>query len=124
MMALQLSEDRISMAARRNAIIDGLHDLPGQIRHILGMDRNIQQLASTITRERSLLIMGRGYQYSTCLEAALKIKELTYMHSEGILAGELKHGPLALIDESSTSDFCSIGQTMLTALLQCPSSSS
>ena len=103
MIALQLSEDRISMTARRNAIIDGLHELPGQIRHILGLDRNIQQLASTITRERSLLIMGRGYQHSTCLEAALKIKELTYMHSEGILAGELKHGPLALIDESSRS---------------------
>lgn len=101
MMALQLSEDRISLTERRNAIIDGLHELPGQIRAILGLDRNIQQLASAITRERSLLIMGRGYQYSTCLEAALKIKELTYMHSEGILAGELKHGPLALIDESS-----------------------
>lgn len=101
MMALQLSEDRISLTERRNAIIDGLHELPGQIRHILALDRNIQQLASTITRERSLLIMGRGYQHSTCLEAALKIKELTYMHSEGILAGELKHGPLALIDESS-----------------------
>lgn len=103
MMALQLSEDRISLTERRNAIIDGLHELPGQIRHILALDRNIQQLASTITRERSLLIMGRGYQHSTCLEAALKIKELTYMHSEGILAGELKHGPLALIDESSES---------------------
>lgn len=101
MMALQLSEDRISMTARRNSIIDGLHELPGQIRYILGLDRSIQQLASTITKERSLLIMGRGYQHSTCLEAALKIKELTYMHSEGILAGELKHGPLALIDESS-----------------------
>lgn len=101
MMALQLSEDRISLTERRNAIIDGLHELPGQIRAILGLDRNIQQLASAITKERSLLIMGRGYQYSTCLEAALKIKELTYMHSEGILAGELKHGPLALIDESS-----------------------
>lgn len=101
MMALQLSEDRISLTERRNAIIDGLHELPGQIRAILALDRNIQQLASAITKERSLLIMGRGYQYSTCLEAALKIKELTYMHSEGILAGELKHGPLALIDESS-----------------------
>ncbi|CAD6568415.1 MAG: glutamine--fructose-6-phosphate transaminase (isomerizing) [Cyphobasidiales sp. Tagirdzhanova-0007] len=99
MMALQLSDDRISLTARRNEIIDGLHELPSQIRYILGLDRNIQQLASTITKERSLLIMGRGYQYSTCLEAALKIKELTYMHSEGILAGELKHGPLALIDE-------------------------
>ena len=42
--------------------------------------------------------MGRGYNFSTCLEGALKIKELTYMHSEGILAGELKHGPLALVD--------------------------
>ena len=44
--------------------------------------------------------MGRGYQNATCLEGALKIKELSYMHSEGILAGELKHGPLALIDEN------------------------
>merc|ERR1711939_377818 len=100
MIALQLSEDRISMTARRNAIIDGMHELPGQIRYILSLDRSIQQLASTITKERSLLIMGRGYQYSTCLEAALKIKELAYIHSEGILAGELKHGPLALIDEN------------------------
>jgi len=44
--------------------------------------------------------MGRGYQHATCLEGALKIKEISYMHSEGILAGELKHGPLALIDEN------------------------
>ena len=44
--------------------------------------------------------MGRGYNYATCLEGALKIKELTYMHSEGILAGELKHGPLALVDKA------------------------
>ncbi|KAJ3363076.1 glutamine--fructose-6-phosphate transaminase (isomerizing), partial [Allomyces arbusculus] len=44
--------------------------------------------------------MGRGYQNVTCLKGALKIKEVSYMHSEGILAGELKHGPLALIDET------------------------
>jgi glucosamine--fructose-6-phosphate aminotransferase (isomerizing) len=101
MMAIQLSEDRISFTARRNAIIDGLHDLPGQIKQILKNDREYQALANTtLGKERSLLIMGRGYQHATCLEAALKIKELTYMHSEGILAGELKHGPLALIDES------------------------
>merc|ERR1712168_1501219 len=43
--------------------------------------------------------MGRGYQFATVLEGALKVKEITYLHSEGILAGELKHGPLALIDE-------------------------
>ncbi|KDN40950.1 isomerising glucosamine-fructose-6-phosphate aminotransferase [Tilletiaria anomala UBC 951] len=101
MMAVQLSEDRISMADRRNAIIDGLHDLPGQIRNVLAQDKALQNLAyNTLSKERSLLIMGRGYQHATCLEGALKIKEVCYMHSEGILAGELKHGPLALIDES------------------------
>ncbi|UZJ52201.1 hypothetical protein CBS101457_001521 [Exobasidium rhododendri] len=101
MMAVQLSEDRISMTDRRNSIIDGLHDLPDQIRDILSQDKALQSLArGTLAKERSLLIMGRGYQYATCLEGALKIKEICYMHSEGILAGELKHGPLALIDES------------------------
>jgi glucosamine--fructose-6-phosphate aminotransferase (isomerizing) len=100
MMALQLSEDRISLTVRRNQIIEGLHNLPGQIRELLKLDGMLQQLAKTLAKERSLLIMGRGFQHATCLEAALKIKELSYMHSEGILAGELKHGPLALIDET------------------------
>jgi len=44
--------------------------------------------------------MGRGFNFATCLEGALKVKELTYMHSEGILAGELKHGPLAMVDDT------------------------
>lgn len=101
MAAIQLSEDRISLTKRRNELIDGLHELPKQIMQILQHDRDYQALArTTLGAEKSLLIMGRGYQYATCLEAALKIKELTYMHCEGILAGELKHGPLALIDES------------------------
>jgi len=62
------------------------------------LDDRVQELAKDLYNQKSLLVMGRGYNYSTCLEGALKIKELTYMHSEGILAGELKHGPLALID--------------------------
>ncbi|KAG9221883.1 glutamine--fructose-6-phosphate transaminase (isomerizing) [Pleurotus ostreatus] len=101
MMALQLSEDRISFTERRNQIIAGLHELPGQIKVVLEQDRALQQLATTVlANSKSLLIMGRGYQYATCLEGALKIKEISYMHSEGILAGELKHGPLALVDEN------------------------
>jgi glucosamine--fructose-6-phosphate aminotransferase (isomerizing) len=100
MMALQLSEDRISFTERRNQIIDGLHAMPAQIKRVLEQDSQLQQLASTVADNKSLLIMGRGYQYATCLEGALKIKEISYMHSEGILAGELKHGPLALIDEN------------------------
>lgn len=78
MMAIQLSEDRISMTARRNAIIDGLHALPGQIKEILQHDHEFQGLAqTTLSQARSLLIMGRGYQHATCLEAALKIKVAT-----------------------------------------------
>ncbi|KAG8933874.1 glutamine--fructose-6-phosphate transaminase (isomerizing) [Tulasnella sp. 419] len=101
MMALQLSEDRISLTERRNQIIDGLHELPAQVNQILASDKLLQQLAKeTLINSKSLLIMGRGYQYATCLEGALKIKEISYTHSEGILAGELKHGPLALIDEN------------------------
>ncbi|KAH8088086.1 putative glutamine-fructose-6-phosphate transaminase [Filobasidium floriforme] len=100
MMALQLSDDSISKEERRQQIIDGLHEIPAQIKGVLMMDKALQQLAKeTLAKEKSLLIMGRGYQFATCLEGALKIKEVSYMHSEGILAGELKHGPLALIDE-------------------------
>ncbi|KAJ7359678.1 hypothetical protein DFH08DRAFT_846715 [Mycena albidolilacea] len=100
LMALQLSEDRISFSERRRQIIDGLHAMPGMIKKVLDQDKALQQLATTISDNKSLLLMGRGYQYATCLEGALKIKEISYMHSEGILAGELKHGPLALIDEN------------------------
>uniref|UniRef100_A0A8D2MLF3 glutamine--fructose-6-phosphate transaminase (isomerizing) n=1 Tax=Zonotrichia albicollis TaxID=44394 RepID=A0A8D2MLF3_ZONAL len=69
------------------------------IKEVLSMDDEIQKLATELYHQKSVLIMGRGYHYATCLEGALKIKEITYMHSEGILAGELKHGPLALVDK-------------------------
>ncbi|KAJ3029147.1 UNVERIFIED_CONTAM: glutamine--fructose-6-phosphate transaminase (isomerizing) [Siphonaria sp. JEL0065] len=101
LMALQLSEERISMTQRRKQIIDDLYELPRFIKETLATDASLKQLAKEVLhKEKSLLIMGRGYQNATCLEAALKIKEVSYMHSEGILAGELKHGPLALIDEN------------------------
>jgi len=97
---LMMCEDRISMQDRRKEIIQGLKNLPGQIREVLKMDDQIHDLAKELYQQKSLLVMGRGYNYATCLEGALKIKELTYMHSEGILAGELKHGPLALVDKA------------------------
>ncbi|KAH9495315.1 Glucosamine--fructose-6-phosphate aminotransferase 1 [Bulinus truncatus] len=95
---LMMSEDRISLQGRRKEIIKGLKELPEQIKTVLALDDQILELAKELHEEKSLLVMGRGYNYATCLEGALKIKELTYMHSEGIMAGELKHGPLALVD--------------------------
>ncbi|KAJ1973286.1 glutamine--fructose-6-phosphate transaminase (isomerizing), partial [Dimargaris cristalligena] len=101
MMALQLGDDRVSMVERRKDIIQGLQQLPAKIKEVLKLDDQLQQLAQNVLhKEKSLLILGRGLQNATCLEGALKIKEISYMHSEGILAGELKHGPLALIDEN------------------------
>uniref|UniRef100_A0A8C4QQF3 glutamine--fructose-6-phosphate transaminase (isomerizing) n=1 Tax=Eptatretus burgeri TaxID=7764 RepID=A0A8C4QQF3_EPTBU len=99
MFSLMMCDDRLSMQQRRREIIDGLRVLQDQIRQVLELNNQIQVLAQELVRERSLLVMGRGYNYATCLEGALKIKEITYMHSEGILAGELKHGPLALVDK-------------------------
>jgi len=100
MFALVMSEDRLSLHQRRLEIIEALSNLPDQIRKVLKLDSNVQELAKDLYQHKSLLIMGRGYNFATCLEGALKVKELTYMHSEGIMAGELKHGPLALVDDS------------------------
>lgn len=99
MFGLMMSEDRLSMQQRRLEIINGLKKLPELIKEVLALDDIIKSLADELHHQKSLLVMGRGYNYATCLEGALKIKEITYMHSEGIMAGELKHGPLALIDK-------------------------
>ncbi|XP_075714650.1 glutamine--fructose-6-phosphate aminotransferase [isomerizing] 1 isoform X2 [Rhinoderma darwinii] len=99
MFALMVCDDRISMQERRKEILRGLKLLPDNIKEVLSLDDEIQKLAAELYQQKSVLIMGRGYHYATCMEGALKIKEITYMHSEGILAGELKHGPLALVDK-------------------------
>ncbi|GAB0092508.1 glutamine--fructose-6-phosphate aminotransferase [Sergentomyia squamirostris] len=99
MFALVMSDDRLSLQGRRHQIIDGLAQLDSHVRRVLDLDDRVRELATDLYQQKSLLIMGRGYNYATCLEGALKVKELTYMHSEGIMAGELKHGPLALVDD-------------------------
>ncbi|XP_017144397.2 glutamine--fructose-6-phosphate aminotransferase [isomerizing] 1 [Drosophila miranda] len=99
MFALVMSEDRLSLLQRRQEIIAGLSQLDEHIRSVLKLNSQVQKLAKELYKHKSLLIMGRGFNFATCLEGALKVKELTYMHSEGILAGELKHGPLALVDD-------------------------
>jgi glucosamine--fructose-6-phosphate aminotransferase (isomerizing) len=100
MLGLMMISDSKGKEARRIEIIHALKVLPEQIREVLALDNHIKSISSELFKESSLLVMGRGYNFANCLEGALKIKELTYMHSEGILAGELKHGPLALVDST------------------------
>ncbi|KAL6947200.1 glutamine--fructose-6-phosphate transaminase (isomerizing) [Hanseniaspora vineae] len=100
MVALSLSDDRVSVVDRRTEIIQGLKKIPSQIKKVLQMEDQIKSLCDKeLKDQKSLLLLGRGYQYASALEGALKIKEISYMHSEGVLAGELKHGVLALVDE-------------------------
>ncbi|CCH62449.1 hypothetical protein TBLA_0H01620 [Henningerozyma blattae CBS 6284] len=100
MFAVLLGEDRISKNERRREIIQGLKLIPEQIKQVLKLEPKIKQLCENeLSDQKSLLLLGRGYQFASALEGALKIKEISYMHSEGVLAGELKHGVLALVDE-------------------------
>eukprot|EP00040_Diaphanoeca_grandis_P032113 m.193591 g.193591 ORF g.193591 m.193591 type:complete len:677 (-) comp32508_c1_seq1:130-2160(-) len=97
---LMMCEDRLSMQKRRNEVIQALHELPAKITEVLKLNDKIKnEICPQYLDKHNLLILGRGYNFANCLEGALKIKELTYIHAEGILAGELKHGPLALVDE-------------------------
>lgn len=86
--------------------------IAAKVKEVLKLDQEMRDLAEQLIAEQSLLVFGRGYNYATALEGALKVKEVSLMHSEGILAGEMKHGPLALVDETlpifviATHDAC------------------
>lgn len=100
MFALFLSADSLKKRSRQKEIIMGLKKLPDQIKEVLKLEEKIKKLCTDfLIDKKSLLILGRGFQNATALEGALKIKEISYMHSEGVFAGELKHGVLALVDE-------------------------
>jgi glucosamine--fructose-6-phosphate aminotransferase (isomerizing) len=73
--------------------------LPGLINHTIGLSREIEAIAEDLAQARDVLFLGRGAMYPLALEGALKLKEISYIHAEGYASGELKHGPIALIDK-------------------------
>jgi glucosamine--fructose-6-phosphate aminotransferase (isomerizing) len=77
-----------------------LYHIPVQMERCLADDRLVQEIARTFHEHRDFLYLGRGVNYPIALEGALKLKEISYIHAEGYPAGEMKHGPIALIDES------------------------
>jgi len=79
-------------------IVKQLRELPGMLDEVLKLDSEIQSLASRFGNKHNALFLGRGAQFPVALEGALKLKEISYIHAEGYPAGELKHGPLALVD--------------------------
>ncbi|HRK08357.1 MAG TPA: glutamine--fructose-6-phosphate transaminase (isomerizing) [Pseudobdellovibrionaceae bacterium] len=98
--ALQLGKLRSQLDRdRERRFLDALLGTPAQMEAVLAYDSFFAEAAATLKAYRGILFMGRGINYPIALEGALKLKELAYMHAEGYAAGEMKHGPLALIDE-------------------------
>ncbi|MBI1215230.1 MAG: SIS domain-containing protein, partial [Alphaproteobacteria bacterium] len=87
-------------AAREKELTDALREVPARVAELLGHDEKIREMAHQISEARDVLYLGRGTSYPIALEGALKLKEISYIHAEGYASGELKHGPIALIDET------------------------
>jgi glucosamine--fructose-6-phosphate aminotransferase (isomerizing) len=99
--ALYLSQVRGTLTeeqAKRH--MEELRLIPGKLEALLGRDQEFELLAKLYQRSRDFLFLGRGIHYPIALEGALKLKEISYIHAEGYPAGEMKHGPNALIDEN------------------------
>jgi glucosamine--fructose-6-phosphate aminotransferase (isomerizing) len=97
--AIGVVKKSIDMRQER-AIIHGLNRLPGLINDTLLQENQIQKIAAKFINKNSALFLGRGTMYAIAMEGALKLKEISYIHAEAFPAGELKHGPIALIDDS------------------------
>jgi glutamine---fructose-6-phosphate transaminase (isomerizing) len=100
--AVHLAQTRGAITETESkALLEGLSLLPGKVEEILrSADGVCEQLAKTYSTARDFLFLGRGIHYPIALEGALKLKEISYIHAEGYPAGEMKHGPNALIDET------------------------
>ena len=98
MLVAKLARLKGQDAAIEHDIVHGLQALPSRIEQMLSQDKRIEALAEDFSDKHHALFLGRGDQYPIALEGALKLKEISYIHAEAYAAGELKHGPLALID--------------------------
>ncbi len=99
MMALAIAKEKQSLpAAEYLSILNELQNIPAKIEQILLQDERIANLSKIFTYAHNFIYLGRGYNYPVALEGALKLKEISYIHAEGYPAAEMKHGPIALID--------------------------
>ena len=101
LLSLFLGRRRGTLSQQRaEELLDSLLSLPQQVEDILKNEEMIEELAGHFFQHKDFLYLGRGINYPIALEGALKLKEISYIHAEGYPAGEMKHGPIALIDES------------------------
>ncbi len=101
MFALKLARDKGSVEEGRfRELLTGLEGIPARVETLLEQNGKIAEIASRYRDSRDFLYLGRGYNFPVALEGALKLKEISYIHAEGYPAAEMKHGPIALVDEN------------------------
>jgi len=101
MMALKIAYAKGTINHERyQQLMKDLHDVPEKVKEILADTSNIKRIAEKYKDARDFLFLGRGYNFPVALEGALKLKEISYIHAEGYPAAEMKHGPIALVDEN------------------------
>jgi glucosamine--fructose-6-phosphate aminotransferase (isomerizing) len=99
LLTLRLGRLRALSVLQGREIVRALQRLPEQVAAVLARAREVEEIAQAFMRAQNALYLGRGYNFPVALEGALKLKEISYIHAEGYPAAEMKHGPIALIDE-------------------------
>src|SRR5689334_788739 len=99
MLALYVGRRKFMSQSQSQEMIDGLCAIPDQIKRVLAQSDLVRGFAQRFCDRENWLFLGRGYHYPVALEGALKLKEISYIHAEGMPAAEMKHGPIALINE-------------------------
>jgi len=101
MIALKIAWEKKSIDDKRYLhLLSELHAIPEKVREVLLLDPHIKKLATKYKDSKDALYLGRGYNFPVALEGALKLKEISYIHAEGYPAAEMKHGPIALVEET------------------------
>jgi glucosamine--fructose-6-phosphate aminotransferase (isomerizing) len=101
MVALKIAKQKGTIDEERYMhLLQELHDIPDKIAEVLQTSEKVKELADKYKDARDFLYLGRGYNFPVALEGALKLKEISYIHAEGYPAAEMKHGPIALVDEN------------------------
>jgi glucosamine--fructose-6-phosphate aminotransferase (isomerizing) len=112
LIALQLAQVKGTIATSKlREILYELENIPRKIEETLLLDAQIKEIAAIYKDATNFLYLGRGYNFPVALEGALKLKEISYIHAEGYPAAEMKHGPIALIDENMPVVFLATNQS-------------
>ena len=117
MISLMLGRMHALPLDRGRSIVRALQEIPELVGQVLDLDRSIKDIASRLCKNSNALYLGRGFNFPVALEGALKLKEISYIHAEGYPAAEMKHGPIALIDENMFTVFIATKDTIYDKIL-------